>query len=226
MSTFHLPPTHCSVVLMSDYVIVACLSSRTVLVSLHVPMYSQCRHTHTVCCAAPLCPYTFNRMYHLSPRLCCPSSLTFDTHNTADSFIQDTQLAPHPAYQPSSSPPVCRHQKRNWGYQEKKAVQPYRHLLPIPPRPHLTHCCQQRLVPPTQPCCCREQPRHADRPQPHLPRHHLPTDSIHSCSYAGRMQHPWPLPADAGQCPRCFGQLPHLKPARVLSDDFAQLLGC
>jgi hypothetical protein len=32
---------------MSDYVIVACLSSRTVLVSLHVPMYSPCRHTHT-----------------------------------------------------------------------------------------------------------------------------------------------------------------------------------
>mgnify|MGYP001806940776 CR=1 FL=1 len=47
MSTFHLPPAHCSVVLMSDYVIVACLSSRTVLVSLHVPMYSPCRHTHT-----------------------------------------------------------------------------------------------------------------------------------------------------------------------------------
>ena len=48
MSTFHLPPTHCSVVLMSDYVIVACLFSRTVLVSLHVSMYSQCRHTAAV----------------------------------------------------------------------------------------------------------------------------------------------------------------------------------
>ena len=32
--------------LMSDYVIVACLSSRAVLVSLHVPKYSLCRHTH------------------------------------------------------------------------------------------------------------------------------------------------------------------------------------
>jgi hypothetical protein len=45
MSTFHLPSTHCSVVLTSDYVIVACLSTRTVLVSVHVPIYSQCRHT-------------------------------------------------------------------------------------------------------------------------------------------------------------------------------------
>jgi hypothetical protein len=50
MPTFHLPPTHCSVVLMSDYGIVACLSSRTVLVSLHVPMYSQCRHPPPLSC--------------------------------------------------------------------------------------------------------------------------------------------------------------------------------
>jgi hypothetical protein len=50
MSTFHLPPTHCSVVLMSDYVIVACISNRTVLVSLHVPMHL--RHTATATNAA------------------------------------------------------------------------------------------------------------------------------------------------------------------------------
>jgi hypothetical protein len=50
----NLPPTHCSVVLMNDEdVVVAGLSSRTVLGSIHVPMYSQCRHTPPPPCGTP-----------------------------------------------------------------------------------------------------------------------------------------------------------------------------
>ena len=56
MSTFHLPPTHCSVVLMSDNVTVACLSSRTVLVR----MCSLCQHVvYNLCtCEDPVTPVT------------------------------------------------------------------------------------------------------------------------------------------------------------------------
>ena len=47
LSTRWWRPPHCLAVLTSHYVIVFLLPSRTALVSMHVPKYSQCRHTHT-----------------------------------------------------------------------------------------------------------------------------------------------------------------------------------
>ena len=90
--------TH-TVVLMRAYVIVACLSSRTVLVSLHVPMYSRCRHTTilmpapsnvSVCTQLLTCPYRARTIRTPAALSCIRSSTADRTDRLARSHLFST----------------------------------------------------------------------------------------------------------------------------------------